>query len=153
MNFFKKLVKEGKLGLVNASEEVKQAYINKSESNLISAKILLKNERLEESISLAYYSMYNLILALFYKTGIKCENHTASILLLKQVFYYPIDDISFAKKERVDKQYYFDFKIARKDVDDLIRTAENFNSKILNFISKINTKDVITYREKFSKII
>lgn len=44
-DFLNKLKKEGKLSLVEPSEEIKQAYIEKSESNLISAKILLQNKQ------------------------------------------------------------------------------------------------------------
>ena len=57
INFLSKLYKEGKLQLVSPSETIKNSYIAKSESNLASAKILLDNQRLEESVSLAYYSM------------------------------------------------------------------------------------------------
>lgn len=59
MNFLAKLKKEGKLKVVELSEEVKESYLEKSESNLISAKLLLDNDRLEEAVYLAYYSMYN----------------------------------------------------------------------------------------------
>jgi len=35
---------------------------------------------------MAYYSMYYSVLALFFATGIKCENHTAAIILLREIF-------------------------------------------------------------------
>jgi len=38
-NFLSKLKKEGKLELVDSSEEIKQSYIIKSESNITSSKI------------------------------------------------------------------------------------------------------------------
>ena len=75
INFLIKLKLDGKLQLVEPSEEIKQSYLGKSESNLISAKILLNSNRLEESVGLAYYSMYHLLTALFFKAGIKSENH------------------------------------------------------------------------------
>ena len=106
INFLAKLFDEGKLQLVNPSEEIKDSYIKKSESNLISAKILLENNKLEESVSLVYYSMYHMLTALLFKVGIKCENHSASIILLKELFSIDNSGIFFAKKERVDKQYY-----------------------------------------------
>ena len=86
INFLKKIKEQRKLELVDSSEEMKMSYMIKSESNLISAKILLGNERLEESVSLTYYSMYHLLNALLFKVGIKSENHTASIILLKLLF-------------------------------------------------------------------
>jgi len=47
INFLNKLNKEGKLELIDLNEEMKESYMLKSESNLISSKILLNNEKLE----------------------------------------------------------------------------------------------------------
>ena len=153
INFLNKLKKEGKLEFVEPSEEMKQSYTLKSESNLISAKILLERNRFEESVGLAYYSMYHLLTALLFKVGIKSENHSASIILLKGLFGQDNKDIFSAKKERIDKQYYVDFVITREDAEDIIRTAESFNSKISDFISKLNNDDVRKYREEFIVLI
>jgi uncharacterized protein (UPF0332 family) len=126
--------------------------IAKSESNLISSKILLENNKLEEAIALTYYSMYHMLTALLFKVGIKCENHAASIILLKEIFEIDNSDISKAKTERVDKQYYTDFSIIRLDVIEAIGNAESFNSKILDFISKISNENIENYRKKFEKM-
>ena len=103
INFLIKLKKKKKLELVEPSEEIKKSYILKSESNLVSARILFKNDKLEEAIALTYYSMYHMLTALLFKIGVKCENHTASIILLKDVFDIDNSGISYAKKERIDK--------------------------------------------------
>lgn len=153
INFLIKLKKEGKLELVEPGEEIKESYIRKSESNLVSAKILLDNDKLEESVGLAYYSMYNLLLALLFKVGIKSENHSASIILLKEVFSLGNKEISDAKTERIDKQYYVDFVISKEDVKDTIRKAEIFNSKLIDFVSKINNEDIKNYRKDFMKLL
>jgi len=153
INFLIKLKLDGKLQLVEPSEEIKQSYLGKSESNLISAKILLNNNRLEESVGLAYYSMYHLLTALLFKVGIKSENHSASIILLKELFNLNNKDISEAKTERIDKQYYVDFKITKEEVQNTIRIAELFNSAIFDFISKINNEQIKHYREKFKELI
>jgi len=153
MNFLIKLKKEGKLELVEPSEEIKGSYIRKSESSLASAKILFDNEKLEESIALSYYSMYNMLTALLFKAGIKCENHSGTIILMKEVFNLNNSDISTAKSERVDKQYYTDFHITKEEVKDAIKNAENFNSELLDFISKVNNKDIANYRKIFKELI
>ena len=153
INFFINLKKKGKIQIIEPSEDVKKSYLKKSESNLASAKILLKNDKLEESIGLAYYSMYNLLTALLFKTGIKCENHAASIILLKELFRQENKDISEAKTERIDKQYYADFKITKKDVEETLKKAEEFNSKITDFISKMNSQEITLFRESFKEIL
>ncbi|MDO8549251.1 MAG: HEPN domain-containing protein [Ignavibacteria bacterium] len=153
INFLNKLRKEGKLDLVEASEEIKESYILKSRSNLISSKILLENNQLEESIALTYYSMYHMLTALLFKAGIKCENHAGSIILLKELFELDNSDILLAKSERIDKQYYTGFHIQKEDVLKAIKSAEEFNRKILDFTSKINTDKMKVYRKKFDEII
>ena len=152
-NLFKQLHKEAKLLLVDPSDDIKDAYLKKSESNLSSAKILLEKEKLEESISLAYYSMYYITLALFFKTGIKCENHSATIILLKRIFGIDNSHISFAKRERVDKQYYVDFHITKKDVKDLIRIAEKYSAMIYDFIERLNSEKIEDYRKKMMDLL
>ena len=135
-SFLNKLKKEGKIELIEPSEEIKDSYILKSESNIASSKILLENEKLEESIALTYYSMYHILTALLFKIGVKCENHTAAIILLKELFDIGNSDISHAKKDRIDKQYYTDFSITQQEVTEAIKNAEIFNGNLLDFISK-----------------
>ncbi|MAG01840.1 DNA-binding protein [Candidatus Pacearchaeota archaeon] len=150
LDFLNKLKIEGKLKIVEPSEEIKNSYIEKSESNLSSSKILLDNDKLEESIGLTYYSMYHILTALLFKVGIKCENHYASIILLKKLFDIDNSDIENAKKERIDKQYYTDFNIVKLDVVNAIESAEIFNSKIFDFISRITNLDIENYRKRFN---
>jgi uncharacterized protein (UPF0332 family) len=152
-SFLSKLKKERKLELVQTSEEIKESYIRKSESSLLSAKILLENNILEESVSLSYYSMYHMLTALMFKAGIKCENHAGCIILMKELFGLDNSDIMLAKTERIDKQYYTDFKITQEETKRAIRNAEEFNSKLLDFISKLNNKEVFELRKKFEKLV
>jgi len=149
INFLTKLRTKGLIELVEPSEELKQSHTKKSESNLDSAKILLNNDKLEESIALTYYSMYNLLLALLFKTGIKSENHAASIIILKEIFNLENREISKAKEERIDAQYYADFQITKDKIKEAIINAENFNSSLLDFISKLTNEDINKYRDIF----
>ena len=148
INFLKILVNEKKLSLIEPSEEVSNSYLKKSESNLDSAKILLESDKLEESVALAYYGMYNLLISLLFKTGIKCENHTGAIILLKEIFSIDNKDLLFAKKERVDKQYYVDFHITKAEVIEMIKIAEDFNKELYDFIAKLSNQKINEYLEK-----
>lgn len=152
-SFLIKIKKEGKLEMVEPNDNIKDSYLQKSESYLMSAKILFKNNKLEESISMAYYSMYYVLTALLFKTGIKCENHFVSIYLLREIFNIDNLDIAFAKKERIDKQYYVDFSITKNDVELMIEAAKKFLNKLNDFISKINNEDIVKYRRKFADIL
>ena len=153
INFLNKLHSEGKLKLVEPSNEIKDSYIEKSESNLLASKILLERNLLEESISMTYYSMYHITTALFFKCGIKCENHSATIIILKEIFNIDNNEISTAKEERIDKQYYTNFHINKQDVLEAISTTEKFNSNIRDFISKISNEKIEQIRKKLLGVI
>ena len=149
INFLIRLKEEEKLFIIDPSEEVKESYIRKSASSLKSAEILLGNGQVEDAVPMAYYSMYNMLTALLYKAGIKCENHSASIIILKELFGIDNSRIMSAKTERVDKQYYVDFKITKEEVGNLIKSAEQFNSMLYDFIDKLTTKQASDYKKEF----
>lgn len=151
INFLINLKENNKLKIVEPSDEIKEAFIKKSNNSLKSAKMLLDNNQLEDSVSLTYYSMYNMLTALLFKVGIKCENHSASIIILKELFKLDDSKISFVKTERIDKQYYIDFKITKKDVKSVIKIAEEFNPMIYEFIDKLTSKRALNYRTELTK--
>lgn len=124
-NFFKKLNSKGILSLVEPSKEISKSYENKSENSLKAAKVLLKQNLVEESISMSYYSMYYRVLSLFFLVGIKSENHSATILLLKDVFGLENSKIYFANID----------KLSSKDI-------ENYRNKFLHFLGEGDTGKV-----------
>jgi len=132
---------------------MKAAYLKKSESHLVSARLLLDNDLIEQSVSMAYYSMYYSVMALFFATGIKCENHTAAIILLREIFGRDNSEIKNAKNERIDKQYYVMSAPVREDVVALIRTAESFNADLRDFTDRLTTAKIDQFRKKFTSII
>ena len=155
--FLNKLKKEEKLELVEPSEDISNSYSEKSANCLKSAKLLLQNNLYENSIGMSYYAMYNLLLALLFRAGIKCENHSASILLLKLLFGK--DDlynlISDAKKERIDKQYYVmteKDEITKEIADELLNNAEDFVLKVKVVIKNLNNDFIEELREEFETI-
>jgi len=151
--FLKKLHKDATLQLVAPSDEMKKAYLKKSESHLTSARLLLDNDLFEQSVSMAYYSMYYSVLALFFATGIKCENHTAAIILLKEVFAIDNTDLEYAKTERIDKQYYVTSAPVRDDVVALIHIAESFNAELRDVIDRLTNEKIEKYRKRFQSLI
>jgi len=151
--FLNKLFLQEKLKLVESSEEIKNSYLEKSESNLDSAKILFNKNKFEEAVALIYFSSYNLVLSLLFAVGIKCENHSAGAILLKELFELDDSFLIEAKKERIDKQYYTDFSITKKEVEQEIVSAENFNRNLKEFIFKLNNSKIEFYRNKFQELL
>jgi hypothetical protein len=101
--------------------------------------------------------MYNLLLGLLFKVGIKCENHGGSILLLKLLFTenYLYKLISEAKKERIDKQYYVTTEkdeITKETAEELLRDTEDFILKIKVVIRNLNNDKIEEIRENFGEL-
>ncbi len=156
-SFLVKLKREGKLELVEPSEEICKSYLEKANNCFKSAKLLLQNNLYENSISMSYYAMYNPLIALLFKIGIKCENHSASIILFKRLFNR-IDlfkTISFAKEERVDKQYYIASKqdvLTKRSAQEMYTKAENFIIKMKLLINNLNIEEIEKIRNRFVSI-
>jgi len=97
--------------------------------------------------------MFYMVLALLFKTGIKCENHSGAIILLKKLYNLENNAIEQAKKERIDKQYYVDFSITRAEVKDLLSSAEEFNAGILEYTERMSRSDISRLQKTFHKLI
>lgn len=152
-SFIKTLEKEEKIKIVEPSEEIAISYLEKSGKSLISAKTLIKIQNYDDAVALTYYSMYYAALALLHKCGIKSENHSGTIILLKELFNIDNQSLQNAKKERIDKQYYVDFKATVKDVQNGITTAEEFNTIIRDKIAKLKKTEIQKYHEKAKQIL
>lgn len=154
-SFLAKLKEEGKLETVEPSENICGSYLEKADNCIKSAKLLLQNGLYENSVSMSYYVMYNSLTALLFRVGIKSENHSASIVLFKKLFgrmdLYKV--VSFAKKERIDKQYYVDFVLTKDSAEDLLKKAEDFLVKIKLMIKTIRNEDIKRLRNEFNRLI
>ena len=146
-----KLVKEQKIIKTEPSKNIFLSYNKKAENSLKAAKILLKQELMEESITMSYYSMYHKATALLRLTGIKCENHNATIHILKEIFCLDINSISIAKTERTETQYYTNSKIKKSDVINSITKAEYFIQEIDLFTDSLNEDKRREYLKKFKE--
>jgi uncharacterized protein (UPF0332 family) len=156
--FLKKLKRKRVIEIVDSSEEMKSSYLNKAENCLKSAKILFQNQLYENSTSEAYYCMYNSLLSLLFKIGIKSENHSASIILFDRLFDNKelVKIISWAKGERIDKQYYIEtqqiVKLTKESCNEMIIKAEGFLVKMKLIISELNYEKINSVRISFKKI-
>lgn len=102
--------------------------------------------------------MYNALTALLYKTGIKCENHAAAIILLKNLYKQERlhKSISRAKKERIDKQYYVssrtDDEETAETAREILKDAVKFITEIRVLMRKMSHSDIEDLRKRFGSI-
>ncbi len=158
MNFLRKIKNEGRIELVEPSDEMKSSYLKKSEDCLKSAKILLQNQLYDNSTSEAYYGMYNALLALFFKVGIKSENHSASLIIFKRLFHEETlrKMVSHAKEERIDKQYYVEAqqtsKASKESCSEIVLKTEDFSVKMKLLISQMSNEKTNAVRSLFQEL-
>ena len=157
-NFLDKLKKERKLELVEPSEEMALSYQQKARNCLQAARLVFNGELYENAVGETYYSMYNTVQSLFFKCGIKCENHSAAAILLKKLFN--LDKIyktfSDAKEERIDKQYYVtpaqNNPVTKNSAQALLTIASDFVLQIDDFKRNLKLSQIDEVRKKFEKI-
>lgn len=157
-NFLAKLKRENSLKLVEASEEISQSYLTKSDKCIKVAKLAYDAGIYENAVSEAYYSIYNSVMSLFFKCGIKCENHSASVILIKELFN--LNDLylifSEFKKDRIDKQYYVveigTETINKEKCAEKINIAKEFNVKLLAYIENLKLNEINKLRKQFEEI-
>jgi uncharacterized protein (UPF0332 family) len=103
--------------------------------------------------------MYNSLLSLLFKIGIKSENHSASIIIFDKLFENKelVKIISWAKEERIDKQYYVEtqqiVKVTKESCNEMILKAEDFLVKMKLLISELNNEEINFARKSFEEIL
>jgi uncharacterized protein (UPF0332 family) len=153
--FLDKLKDEGSLKLVDPSEEISESYLIKSDKCIKVANLAYGAGIYENAIAEAYYSIYNTVMSLFFKCGIKCENHSGAIILMKELFnleeLYSI--FSEFKKDRIDNQYYVatvDAEPVNRDkCSERIKTAQRFNIELRAYINRLTIQDIDNLRKTF----
>ena len=157
-SFLDKLKKEGKLEIVDPSEEMSFSYQQKARNCLQAAALVFNGELYENAVGDAYYSMYNAVQSLFFKCGIKCENHSAAAVLLKKLL--GLDQIyktfSDAKEERIDKQYYVtptqNNPVTKNSAEALLKIASDFILRVDDFKRNLKISQIDEIRAKFEQI-
>ena len=103
--------------------------------------------------------MYNSLLLLLFKIGIKSENHSASIILFDKLFDNKemVKIISWAKEERIDKQYYVEtqqmVKVTKESCNKMIIKAEDFLVKMKLLINELSNEKISSARDSFVKLL
>ena len=159
LNFLNKLGKEGKLEIVESSEQMSLSYEKKGVECREVANLAFNNGYFESAITQSYYSMYNHVLSLFFKCGIKCENHSAAAILLKELFNQKNLSLIFskAKEERIDKQYYItpsqNNPATNESAREMISISMRFNPQITAFKNNLKLEEIKKIRDKIRNIL
>jgi uncharacterized protein (UPF0332 family) len=141
-----------RVGLARPSTEISEAFQKKSHRYLATSRLLVDNNRFEESVTLSYYSMYYALLSLLWKVGIKSESHNASISVLRKVFRMDESKIKEAKATRVEVQYFVDQDVTAQDARELLDKAHDFTAILEAKVAGLVSDDVVNYQNRFRSI-
>ncbi|MGK0209108.1 MAG: hypothetical protein ACI83O_000373 [Patescibacteria group bacterium] len=147
-------VQQEQLKITEPSPEMSNAYLVKTKQCLKAADLLYKAGIYENATSESYFGIYNTVLSLFYKCGIKCENHTVAVILIKDLFKLDEIYITFQtlKKERIDNQYYIPTlqtkQVSQEQCRNSLASSHKCVSKIKSIIINFRQEDIKKIREK-----
>src|SRR3989344_3928086 len=143
-------LKDG-LKIVEPNERLSKSYLEQAKSSLLRAeKDLNDNDFLWATVAI-YYSEYYAIYSFLQRIGIKCENHTCSILATALLLGEDkTKTINQHKGKRIDAQYYM-----KVDQEVKIRLMlQEAKISVINFdelVSNLTDEEIKKYREIVSK--
>ena len=143
-------LKDG-LKIVEPNEILSTSYLGQARSSLLRAEKDLDDKDLLWATVAIYYSEYYALYSFLQRIGIKCENHSCSILAVTLLFgEEKTETINLHKDKRLDAQYYM--KIDREDIiKGMLKDAKLFVADFDNLVSNISDKEIKDYRELVSK--
>src|SRR3989339_813858 len=99
-------IKDG-LRLVEPNERLSKSYLEQAKSSLLRAEKDFEDKDLLWTTVAVYYAEYYALYSFLQKIGVKCENHSCSILAVGILFGEDkIKIINKHKDKRIDAQYY-----------------------------------------------
>lgn len=143
-------IKEG-LRIVEPNERLAKSYIEEAKASLERAEKNFADGDLLWTTVVIYYAEYYGMYSFLQRIGIKCENHSCSILAATLLLGKDrIKIINDHKDKRIDAQYYM--KTDKEDkVREMLKEAKLFISQFDELVSNIDEKDIAGYRETLMK--
>src|SRR3989338_8023430 len=139
---------KGGLKIVEPNERLSKSYLNEAKSSLLRAEKNLEDKDLLWTTVAVYYAEYYALYSFLQKIGVKCENHSCSILAVGLLLgEEKTKTINEHKNKRIDAQYYMRVGQENK-VEDMIKEAQNFISIFDELVSNLSEKEIVEYRNK-----
>ena len=143
-------LKDG-LRIAEPNERLSKLYLEQAKSSLLRAEKDLSDKDLLWATVAIYYSEYYALYSFLQRIGVKCENHSCSILAT--AFLTGEDKtktINQHKGKRIDAQYYMKVDQEIK-IRAMLQEAKIFVSDFDEFVSSLSEKDINLYRSRISK--
>ena len=139
-------LKDG-LKIVEPNERLSKSYLEQAKSSLLRAeKDFNDNDLLWATVTI-YYAEYYALYSFLQRIGVKCENHTCSILAVTLLLGEDrTKTINQHKSKRIDAQYYMKVEQQSK-VKAMLQEAKIFVSVFDELALNINEISINSYRK------
>lgn len=143
-------LKDG-LKIVEPNERLSKSYLEQAKSSLLRAEKDLKDKDLLWSTVAIYYAEYYALYSFLQRIGVKCENHTCSILAVTLLLGEDkTRTINLHKDKRIDAQYYMKVDHEIK-IKLMLQEAKMFVSIFDEIVSNLTEDEIKDYRGIISK--
>jgi uncharacterized protein (UPF0332 family) len=138
--------------ITEPNQNLTKAYLKKAISALNTMTATLQIKEADWTATTAYYARYFALYALLMKIGIKSEIHECTINLAQILANHKIlhqnivNEITEAKQERIDTQYYVTTEQNLKEIRKNAEKARKFVLEIEQSIENITPKQINTIR-------
>ena len=144
---------KGGAKLLKPSKIISDSYLNLAKNSLKRAETVLGEGDLLWTTVMIYYAEYYALYSFLARIGIKCENHSCSILIAKVLLgKEKVRTIEEDKEKRIDAQYYLSVPEKHK-IRIMLNSAKIFVSEFEDIVSKINEEKIDFFRNKIRKLL
>jgi uncharacterized protein (UPF0332 family) len=142
-------IKKG-LKIVEPNQRLSKSYLEQAKSSLLRAKKDFEDKDFLWTTIAIYYAEYYALYSFLQRIGLKCENHSCSILVVDILLG---DETTLTIKEhkdkRIDAQYYIKVDQENK-IETMLYEAQGFISNFDEIVSNLSEDDIEKYRNKIS---
>ncbi len=143
-------LKDG-LKIAEPNKRLSKSYFEQAKSSLLKAEKDLDDKDFLWATVTIYYAEYYALYSFLQRIGVKCENHTCSILAVTSLLGEDkTKTINQHKDKRIDAQYYMKVDQEIK-IRLMLQEAKIFVSNFDELISKLTETEINSYREIISK--
>ena len=144
-------IKDG-LKLVEPNQRLSKSYLEQAKSSLLRAKKDFEDKDLLWATVTIYYAEYYALYSFLQRIGVKCENHSCSILAASFLLgMEKTKTINEHKDKRIDAQYYMKVDQENK-IKSMLIEAQTFISDFDELVTNLSEKEIKEYRNKISRL-
>ncbi len=140
-------LKDG-LRIVESNQRLSKSYLEQAKSSLLRAEKDLNDKDLLWATVAIYYAEYYALYSFLQRIGLKCGNHTCSILAVTHLLgEEKTTTINRHKEKRIDAQYYMKVDQENK-IRTMLQEAKMFVSQFDELVSNLSEEEIRIYRNK-----